>query len=213
MLSTVVLGGPFTIAGNICPLERLLKYIIKQPELMHTLLCLATNHIMDVIRYWVDTFGPENVMVYIWESLAENRIISPKQFEDFVLPYQSEIHHKILAMGIKHILCHICGDHNLNLPYWAQIPMGDPGIISIGHEIDLDTAIKYFGTTSIIAGNIDPVIIRNGTPKQIYELCKQTIKKGKHAPRGYIMMSGCEVFIDTPPYNLYKMGEAITDFG
>lgn len=213
MTATVVLGGAFTIAGNICPLENLLHYMIRQPELMHRLLRLATNHIVDVVRHWVDTFGAESVIVYMWETLANNRIISPRQFKDFVLPYQREIHLFILATGIKHILCHICGDHNLNLPYWAQIPMGDPGIVSVGHEVDLDAAVKYFGTTSIVAGNIDPAIIQNGTPQQVYELCKQTIKKGKHAPRGYIMMSGCEVPVATPPYNLYEMVKAIDDFG
>ena len=91
--------------------------------------------------------------------------------------------------------------------------MGDPGIVSVGHEVDLDAAVKYFGTTSIVAGNIDLAIIQNGTPQQVYELCKQTIKKGKHAPRGYIMMSGCEVPVATPPYTLYEMVKAIDDFG
>jgi len=56
-------------------------------------------------------------------------------------------------MGFKHILCHICGEQNENYPYWAQVPMGDPGLVSVSHEVDLDKAIEYF-PNDIIVGNI-----------------------------------------------------------
>jgi uroporphyrinogen decarboxylase len=210
---SVVLGGPFTIAGNICPVDILCRWLIKKPELANRLLRQATDHIAEVIRYWTDTFGEGQVIVQIWEPLASNQIISPKQFEKFVLPFQVELHEKILAMGIKYLLCHICGEQNRNLPYWVQVPMGNPGIISIGKEIDISTAIEYFGETCIIAGNIEPAILQAGTPEEIYELCRQAIEKGKSAPHGYALMQGCEVPINTPPYNLYTMKRAIDDFG
>ena len=210
---SVVVGGPFTIAGNICPVEMLCRWLIKKPELVHRLLRLASDHILDLVEYWTDIFGPERFIPQIWEPLTSNQIISPKQFERIILPYQKEVHEKILARGVKHILCHICGEHNLNLPYWAQVPMGDPGIVSFGHEVDLTTAIKYFGDTCIIAGNIEPAVIQIGPPQRIYELCKQCIEKAKHAPRGYILMAGCEVPVMAPPYHLYVMKKAISDFG
>jgi uroporphyrinogen decarboxylase len=210
---SVVVGGPFTIAGNICVVDTLCRWLIKRPELVHRLLRLATDHIRDVTNYWIDTFGVGRVNIQIWEPLAANQIISPKQFEKFVLPYQIELHEKILAMGIKSILCHICGEQNLNLPYWKQVPMGDSGIISIGKEVDINTAIDYFGNKYNIAGNIEPAIIQTGTPQEIYQLCRQAIGKGKHAPRGYALMQGCETPVNTPPYNLYTMKKAIDDFG
>jgi len=210
---SVVLGGNLTIAGNICPVERLCRWMLKKPELAHRVLRLATDHIVDVVRYWADTFGAGRVIPKIWEPLATNHIISPKQFEQFVLPYLRESSERILAMGVRHILYHICGEQNANLPYWAQVPMGDPGLCSFGPEVDIDTAIKYFGDTCIIIGNIDPKVIQNGPPDQIYRLCKETIEKGKRAPRGYMLSSGCEIPPETPPYNVYVMREAINDWG
>jgi uroporphyrinogen decarboxylase len=210
---SVVVGGPFTIAGNICTVDTLCRWLIKKPELIHQLLRLATDHILDIARHWIDTFGVGRVCLQIWEPLATNQIISPKQFAKHVLPYQIELHEKILKMGIKHILCHICGEQNLNLPYWAQVPMGDPGIISIGSEVDITTAIEYFGDTCIIAGNIEPALLQSGTTQQIYECCRQAIERGRRAPRGYALMQGCEVPVNTPPYNLYTMKKAINDFG
>jgi uroporphyrinogen decarboxylase len=213
LFPSLVVGGPFTIAGNICPVETLCRWLIKKPELAHRIIRLATDHIVEVVHYWVETFGAENVGVQIWEPLASNQIISPRLFEKFVLPYQKELHEKILAMGLRYILCHICGEQNLNLPYWAQVPMGNPGIISIGREIDVTSAIRYFGETNIIAGNIEPALLQTGTSREVYELCRQTIEKGKLAPRGFALMQGCEVPVNTPPYNLYTMRKAIDDFG
>jgi uroporphyrinogen decarboxylase len=210
---SVVVGGPFTVSGNICVVDTLCRWLIKKPELVHRLLRLATDHVLDVARYWIDTFGAGRVKIQIWEPLASNQIISPKQFEAVVLPYQTELHKKLLAMGIKHILCHICGEQNRNLPYWADVPMGDFGIVSIGKEIDISTAIEHFGDKYIIAGNIEPAILQTGTPQQIYEICREAIEKGKHAPRGYALMQGCEVPVNTPPYNLYAMKKAVDDFG
>jgi len=210
---SVVFGGNFTIAGNICPVETLCRWMLKKPELAHQILRLATDHIVDVVRYWTDTFGAEQVIPQIWEPLAANYIISPKQFEQFVLPYLQESSEKILAMGVKHILYHICGEQNANLPYWAQVPMGNPGLCSFGEEVDVGTAIEYFGDTCIIIGNIDPKVIQNGTPDQIYGLCKETIERGKHSPRGYMLCSGCEIPPGAPPYNVYVMRKAINEFG
>jgi len=210
---TLVFGGNFTIAGNICPVDKLCRWILKKPELAHQVLRLATDHIVDAVKYWADTFGGERVITQIWEPLASNDIISPKQFERFVLPYMEESAEKILRMGVRHIFYHICGEQNLNLPYWAQVPMGNPGICSVGSQIEITTAIEYLGDRAIIAGNIEPHILQTGTPQQVYELCQKAIEAGKKAPRGFMLMSGCETPPDTPPYNVYMMRKAIDDFG
>ena len=210
---SVVVGGPFTIAGNICAVETLCRWLVKKPALVHRLMRLATDHIGEIAQYWIETFGRGRVRMQIWEPLASNQIISPGQFEKFVLPYQTELHTRLLQAGIASILCHICGEQNLNLPLWAQVPMGDAGIVSIGKHIDIATAIAYFGKDYSIAGNIEPALLQTGTPREIYETCRQAIEKGKRAPRGYALMQGCEVPQHTPPFNFYTMQKAVEDFG
>jgi len=115
-------------------------------------------------------------------------------------------------MGVKHINTHICGEQNLNLPYWAEIPMGNPGIISIGHEVDLDTASKYF-PDHIIVGNVEPALIQTGKPEEVYELSRICIEKGKKHPGGFALAPGCELPPMAPPYNVWMMRKAINDFG
>ena len=129
----------------------------------------------------------------------------------FVLPYQQELHAETLAAGIKHIYCHICGEHNKNLTFWRQIPMGDPGVVSFGHEVDLEDAIHHFGNTCIIAGNIEPAVIHLGPSEKIYRLCETALEKGRRAPRGFILMPGCGIPPHVPPYNLYQLPRACRD--
>jgi len=131
----------------------------------------------------------------------------------FVLPYLIETGETILAMGVRHILYHICGDHNANLPYWAEVPMGEPGLCSFGEEIDIDTAIESLGEKAVIIGNIDPSLLLTLRPEDITERCRNIIEKGKKAPRGFMFSSGCEVSPETPGYHVYLMKKAVDEFG
>jgi len=163
-------------------------------------------------EYWVETFGTENLMPTAGAPTESNQIVSPKQFEEFCLPYQKEVNERLLDLGVKHIFFHICGEQNLNLPYWAQVPMGDPGIVTFGHEVDIDTASRYF-PNDIIMGNVNPALIQTGTAEEVYELCKVCIEKGKKHRAGFILAPGCEVPVKAPPYNVWMMRKAIEDFG
>ena len=204
--------GMFCFAANIPGPEKFCKWLIKKPEAAHHLLQLATDFLVEVVQYWKDTFGIDNVLPMYFEPTTVNDLISPKHFEQFALPYHKEFHKRVLDMGFKHIFCHICGEQNMNLPYWAQIPMGDPGIVSIGPEIELETAAKYF-PDDIIAGNLNPTIIQVGTPEEVYEATQEVIERGKKLSGGFIFITGC----DLPPMasvdNVMAMTRAINDFG
>ncbi|NDJ77507.1 MAG: hypothetical protein GYB65_14740 [Chloroflexi bacterium] len=215
-----VIGAPqvgvFTAAGNISGVSKLARWLIKQPETAHTLLRKATDHLVDTVGLWVEHFDPAQVLPFIGEPTASNQIISPQQFETFVLPYQRELHEKILDMGINSIVCHICGDQTANLPHWQQIPFsrdGFPGLLSFDHRVDLQQAIDLFGADNIITGNVEPRMIQDGSPDEVYHLCVEKITIGKTAPRGYVLMSGCEVPVQAPPDNIRAMVQAIEDHG
>jgi len=209
---TVQLGGAFVDAGNICEVGKLCRWMVKKPEVAHRLLRVANDFLIQTAHYWVKTFGAEKILAFTGEPTAANQIISPKQFEQFALPYYQELHGEVINMGVKHIFCHICGEHNLNLPHWAKVPMGDPGIVSFGHEVDIETAAKYF-PNDIIAGNVEPAVIQSGTADEVYELCRIAIEKGRKCPGGYVLMAGCELPVMAPSYNIWIMRKAINDFG
>jgi uroporphyrinogen decarboxylase len=202
--ASVVMGGTFTIAGNICGLDRLLRWMMASPGTIHQIMQRACDHLADIVDHWVGVFGADQLVPYIWESLPTNRIMSPRHFGEFVLPYQRQLHERILAMGVGQILCHICGDQRRNLGYWAQIPMGEPGLVSVGPEIDLEETSQTF-PKSVLAGNIDPSVIQMGTPEEIFALATKCIETGKKHRGGFVLASGCELDPETPPENLQYM--------
>ncbi|MBI4181199.1 MAG: hypothetical protein HY528_04635 [Chloroflexi bacterium] len=210
-LSIGGLGITNTAAG-IAGYDNLCKWMIQKPEIAHRLLRLATDYNIEQTQYYRDIFGVDRVLPTGANAASSNQLISPKHFEQFALPYLKEAHQKVLAMGFKHICQHICGDHNLNLPYWQQIPMGDPGIVSVANEIDLETAAKYF-PKDIIEGNLDTTIIQNGTPEEVYQAARKVIEQGKSLANGFILRPACQI----PPYasveNIMAITRALNDFG
>ena len=204
--------SPIEGARSLCGPELLLRWMIKEPDLAHRLLQLATDYSVAVVRLFAAKFPPGDILTYLAAPTASNQMLSPRFFEAFVLPYQKELHEKILETGIRHIYCHICGEQNKNLPLWREIPMGNPGIVSFGHEVSIETAVKFFGHECIIAGNIEPAIIHLGQPDEVYRLCMAALAQGSQAPHGYILMPGCGIPPNVPQKNLLMLKKAATDF-
>jgi uroporphyrinogen decarboxylase len=214
---TCLTGGAFTMVGNLCGVDNLSRWMIRRPELVHKMLRHMVDYLVDLVKFWGDTFGWQMLQTFTGDPTSSNQVISPKQFQEFVLPYQRELNQKTIDMGVKSLRYHICGEQNANLPHWAQIPFGGdgiPGQLSFGHEVDLDDAIKWLGENNVIAGNVNPTIILQGTPQEVYDECVKAIEKGKKAPKYHFMlMSGCEVPLDAPPYNIYTMQKAVREHG
>ena len=205
-------NGVFTTAANASGVATLCRWTIRRPDLAHKLLRLTTDHLKQVVSLWVSTFG-RDIWGWTSEPSSSNQVISPQAFEEFVLPYEIELHQWMLSLGIRHIMTHICGDQNLNLPFWSKVPMGAPGVATFGHEVDIDTAIEHMGHSCIIAGNIEPALLQNSTPQEVYDICVTTIEKGRRAPLGFILMPGCSTPPYTPPDNMRAMLRAAVDAG
>jgi uroporphyrinogen decarboxylase len=210
---TMSIGAPFMYAANVCGLQNLARWMMKKPELAHQLIRTMTDYGIETAKYWINEFGAENIEFRTSTPTSSNQVISPKQFTAFSLPYLKELHTKVLDMGVKYIYSHICGDQNLNLLFYAEVPFGDPGIASFGHEVDLADAIEHLGHHCIIVGNVEPALILTGTPEDVYEASRRCIEKGKAAPRGFILGSGCEISPMSHPANVRAMRKAINDFG
>lgn len=210
---TFVSRSPLTVASNICGLEKFSKWMIKKPELCESMMSLAFQHICNMLDLWVNMFGGENIFALLTSPSESNQVISPKLFEKFALPYHLAYHERIKDMGIKRFMFHICGDQNHNLPALsASKPWPHPSVLSFGHEVDLETASKMF-PEDIIYGNVNPAVIQMKTPQEIYEITKETIEKGKRAPGGFMLSSGCELPPLAPPVNVFAMTKAVNDYG
>jgi uroporphyrinogen decarboxylase len=211
MNCTIQIGSPLTWAGSVCGEERLMRWIIKKPDLVHHVLRVITDFVLAKVDVWVKEFGPERMMAFDL-CIETNVLYSPKQFETFAFPYLKEIHAKVTAMEVAIVASHICGEQNKNLPYWSQLDFGKRGMVSVGREVSLSAAREAF-PSNVVMGNVDPITMQEGTPEQVLELCKSCIIEGKDHPAGYALMTGCEVPPLAPPVNVSQMVKACREFG
>ena len=135
---------PFEMAGKLCRPELLNRWIIRKPELVHRVISLMDDIITLLLNHWYNVLGTDGILVFSAGVISSNQLISPRHFEEFVLPSLKKSHQKVLDKGFQRFYCHICGEQNKNLPFWQQVPMGETSIISIGHEINLETGQPVF---------------------------------------------------------------------
>ena len=67
-------------------------------------------------------------------------------------------------------------------------------------------------TSCIIRGHIDPALLANGTPEEVYQEAARVASLCKNSLR-FILGSGCEITAATPQENLFAMIKAGRSFG
>ncbi|MBW2389318.1 MAG: hypothetical protein JRG89_12890 [Deltaproteobacteria bacterium] len=207
---SVVLGGVFTVAANLCGIERLLRWLIAEPELAHALLAISREHLLDVARHWASRFGAERVTTIVWEEIANAELISARHCEEFVIPQQRKLHEQILELGTRGLICHLCGNQSRHLSLWAEVPMGAQGIVSLGPEVDLEDAHEPLENVKLM-GNIDPRLLRLGNPTLVHAATLECLARGREHPGGFILAPGCELQCELPEANLHAMINAAMD--
>jgi len=213
--------SPFTAAANIPGVDLFARWIIRKPKLCEHLMEMVLEHTFNVLKYFADTFGAENLAVMMSSPTESNQVMSPRIIEKYALPYHKEYHRRLRALGagqgVHPFYFHICGEQNLNLPILSKFAASGegwhhPAILSFGHEVDLEDAARYF-PDDIIYGNVEPAPFQTGPPELVYKHCRRCIEKGKKFPGGFILGPGCGMPPRAPSYNVWMMTKAVNDFG
>ena len=209
---TMQIGSPLTWAGSVIGEERMMTWLIKKPELVHIVLDKVSEFVIKVAAHYVEEFGAEKLMAFHGAATESNMLISPKQFETFVLPYLQRINTSVIEMGVGTFFIHICGEQNKNLRFWQQVPVTKQTILSFGREVHLSTVMELF-PDQIIAGNVDPTLIQEGKPEEVLAQAKECIETAKYHKGGYVLMAGCDLPPHAPPVNVFQLVKAAREFG
>ena len=81
-----------------------------------------------------------------------------------------------------------------------------------GYEVDLARIARVMGGKVVLLGNVNPMLIRSGTPAQVREATRRVIEV--LAPlRGFIVQDGNNIPPGSPLENINAMMEAAETYG
>jgi len=204
---SVEVPGPFTTAGNLMSIEKLLRDTRKNPEYTHRVLRLVT----DTTIAFIKEAAKLNVDIGIAEPSASGTLISQNMFQNFVLPYLTEIVNAIKILGKDSPYLHICGNTK---KIWTLMADTGAGALSLDDVIDLKDAKEMVGDRVILIGNVKPTATMYlGKPVDVERDAKECLKKAYDNPKGYVLALGCGFPIDTPPENIHALREAAIKYG
>ena len=137
------------------------------------------------------------------DPVATGSMISRAAFERFALPGIRRGLARVRAHHMAPIL-HICGRTSTIIDL-----MADSGAMVLSvDQIDLKEAKEKAGKRVCLMGNVRPTeTLLGGTPDDVRREARQCLVDAGDNPGGFILSSGCEVPIATPPENLMALME------
>lgn len=148
-----------------------------------------------------------------WYALAEDsaQIMSPALFRQFCLPYTSSMF-DIFGGGLRFGRgIHMCGDStHLHSVLRDELRMTSFDIF--GYLVPPRVAAANLGASCLLWGNIDPMLMRNGAPDEVYAAARECLEA--MAPcGGYMLGDGANVCPDTPLASFRAIMQAAQDYG
>jgi MtaA/CmuA family methyltransferase len=201
------MSGPFSVAASVVGTENLLKWMIRYPEKVHTLMEIVAES----NNRYIEEVAKLGLSISFADPVSSTSLIGPKQFREFSLPYLQKNISKIKETTGSAPGIHICGKSK---EIWRDVVAAGISNFSIDNVEDLEEAKEIMGDKVIITGNVPPVdAIYLGTKEDIFEAVKQSIKKGHDSKKGYILSTGCQIPMNTPIENIEMFMEAGEFYG
>ncbi len=197
--------APFTTALGVRGTDQFVRDLVRDKELAHRVLQASLE---SSLRF-TDAVLETGALPAVVDPAATGRVIGAKQFAEFALPYITPILDRIAAAGVPSIL-HICGETEW---LWDGMIETGAGAMSID-QVDLAKAVAALGPHTCIIGNVRPAeTMLNGTPADVEEEAKACIEIGREAPKGFILATGCETPLNSPPENVMALMDAARRYG
>jgi uroporphyrinogen decarboxylase len=207
----LVQPGPFreswTFLGSM---ERLLYYYLKDPPFVHALARLATDYIMEVADIAVEQ-GADIIALDGDLAFSQTTLMSPAQYEEFILPYHREITEHVHKSG-KLVFKH--SDGNMGPIMDGIVEAGFDGFHPVQPQcMDIGEVKARYGDRLCILGNIDCMhLLPFGSEEEVEEAVKKTIAAA--APGGgYIISSSNSIHPGCKPENYIAMVKAARRYG
>jgi [methyl-Co(III) methanol-specific corrinoid protein]:coenzyme M methyltransferase len=191
--------GPYTLAGQLLDLSQLAKAAFKKKDLVSKLLDQLAEVLIQIIKIYRKA-GADYITVR--EMGAGPDILSPRMFEDLIIPPLKRIFVEIESPKVLHI----CGDTNAIVD---QMVLCGADAISVEKKNNVAETRKKLGPNVLIFGELDAYgVLSMGKPEDVDEAVKEAIDRGVNA-----IWPGCDIWPTVPKKNMEALMSAVRKYG
>ena len=148
--------------------------------------------------------------IFVGFSRSSPAFMSPRHFEEFVLPEVEYIINTIVDAGLTPLI-HADTDWTKNFPLFRKFPKAKCILELDGHS-DIFKAKEILGDHMCIMGDVPAYLLAFSTKDEVLDYCKRLIMEvGKGG--GFILSSGCSIPAKAKPENVKAMAEAVEEWG
>lgn len=185
--------GPWTLSYHLAGVQDFLLWTLTDPDKVRG--CL--NSLKEVTISYAKAQLQSGADVVVVADHATGDLVSPKAYQEFLLPIHQEINQRIEGPTILH-LCGNCSDR-LRLFVEAGFDA-----YHFEWQVDANMAVRVVNREMSLIGNIaNKDVLFGGTPEDVYKQARYSIEAGVD-----ILAPECAVPLQTPIANLKAIVEA-----
>ncbi len=203
---STVFAGPLTTAAALRPIDLFVRDLHKNRDWVHQLLEICTEA---GIAFIDETLKRKSLPIIV-EPIGTGSLISPRHFKEFVTPYLKRMADHIHANGggLPAVL-HICGNTR---PNWQPMLEADWDIWSIDSPVDIGE-VSYSRAPGLFSRECKHHSPTKRNPGTSGCRGRGGITKAMGSSCGFILGSGCEIPLETPPENIDALINAARKYG
>ncbi|SHF44787.1 [methyl-Co(III) methanol-specific corrinoid protein]:coenzyme M methyltransferase [Desulfacinum infernum DSM 9756] len=180
--------GPWTLAYHMAGTQNFLLQIgLGEDEVVHRML----RQLMPVPIRFANAMFQAGADAVVLADHATGNLVSPAQYEKFLLP----LHRELTSQIHGPVILHVCGNCSDRLELFAASGVD---AYHMEWQVDAKDAVARVGHLISLIGNINnPQTLYQGTPEDVYKQARYAIASGVH-----IIAPECAVPLATPLENL-----------
>lgn len=148
--------------------------------------------------------------VFIGLARSSSTFISPRNFEELVLPELLYVTNHMVEAGITPLL-HCDTDWIKALPLFRKLP-AKKCILELDGFTDIFKAKEIVGDMMCIMGDVPSMLLARASKDEVLQYCRRLITEvGKGG--GFILSSGCSIPTSAKAENVKALAEAVSEWG
>ncbi len=201
--------GIFTLATQLVSPIKIIRAMHDDPSLVRKLMELCTETEIAWTRERLREEGSSPEKPSSWHFADDScQLLSPGMYERFVAPYQRRFVETFSSGKVGGI--HMCGHVAHLIPTLRKL--FHPQQWDFGYPIDPLWAKEMVGEDCILIGNVSPLLLANGTVREVEAAARRCIE-AVASGGGYILMDGNNIPGDAPVENVRAMIATAKTYG